>query len=83
MAKRCMLTTCDNPYDPFTQYECWFKYDVMSGHDSCSLLARFAQTSDTLSDQENDLEIERAINEIIKYDPLNIYKKVSIETPDT
>lgn len=29
-----------------------------------------------ISDKENQEEIERAINDIIKYDPLGIYKKV-------
>ena len=38
--------------------------------------ARIARTSDQLSEQENMEEIERAINDIIKYDPLGIYKKV-------
>ena len=39
-------------------------------------MARIARTSDQLSEQENMEEIERAINDIIKYDPLGIYKKV-------
>ena len=43
---------------------------------SCAFLARIARTSDQLSDKENQEEIERAINDIIKYDPLGIYKKV-------
>ena len=40
------------------------------------MLARFARTSDSFTDEENDKETERAIDEIIKYDFLNIYKKV-------
>lgn len=72
----CMLTTIDNPYDPFTQYEAWYRFDEAKGYHSCAYLARIARTSDQLSEQENLREIERAINDIIKYDPLGIYKKV-------
>lgn len=76
-----MLTTIDNPFDPFTQFDAWFLFDVEKGYNTCAYLARIARTSEQLSDQENDEEIERAIDEIIKYDFLNIYKKVSKEKP--
>ena len=74
--KECMLTTVDNPYDPFEQFTPWFLFDVTNGHNSCAYLARIARTNDQFSDEENNNEIERAIDEIIKYDFLNIYKKV-------
>lgn len=70
------LTTFDNPYDPFTQFESWWLYDTEKGYNSCAYLGRIANTSDALSDEENEDEIERAIDEIIKYDFMNIYKKV-------
>ena len=76
METKCMLTTVDNPYDPFTQFTEWFMYDVEKGYNTCGYLARIANTSDELTDQEIDREIERAIDEIIKYDFMNIYKKV-------
>lgn len=75
MAK-CALTTIDNPFDPFTQFVEWYQFDVDHGYCSCAYLDRIARTSDQLSDSENDAEIERAIDEIILYDPLNLYKKV-------
>ena len=55
----CMLTTTDNPYDPFTQYEAWYRFDEDNGYHSCAFLARIARTSDQLSDKENQEEIER------------------------
>lgn len=70
------LTTFDNPFDPFEQFTSWFLFDVEKGYNSCAYLARIARTSDQLSEEENNLEIERAIDEIIKYDEANIYKKV-------
>lgn len=75
MAK-CALTTFDNPYNPHTDFHNWFVYDETHGYQSSSYLARIARTSNAMSDEENDAEIERAIDEIIKYDPLGIYTKV-------
>ena len=79
MAKECRLTTVDNPYDPFEQFDSWFLFDVEKGYNSCSYLGRIARTSEQLSDEENYHEVERAIDEIIKYDFRNIYKKVTKE----
>lgn len=79
-SEECLLTTFDNPYDPFEQFDQWFLFDVEKGYNSCAYLARVAKTSDSLSDEENDREVERAIDEIIKYDPFGIYKKVKRKT---
>ena len=76
MVNECMLTTIDNPYDYFTQFNDWFSFDIEKGYNSCSRLARIARISDQMTDEETNLEIERAIDEIIKYDFMNIYKKV-------
>ena len=71
-----MLTTSDNPYDPFEQFQSWFLFDVEKGYNSCAYLGRIARTSEQFSDEENNIIIEEAIDEIIKYDFMNIYKKV-------
>lgn len=76
MKNACMITTFDNPYDPFTQFTSWFMFDEEKGYHTCSYLGRIARTSDNLSEEENNRETERAIDEIIKYDFRNIYKKV-------
>ena len=71
-----MLSTVDNPFDPFDQFDSSYQFDVDKGYNSCAYLARIARTSDQLSDKENDDEVERAIDEIIKYDFMNVYRKV-------
>lgn len=76
MENNCMLTTFDNPFDPFEQFTSWFMFDVEKGYNSCAYLARIAKLTDDMSDQEISDEINRAIDEIIKYDFMNIYKKV-------
>lgn len=75
MADQCMLTTIDNPYDPFEQFDSWLQFDNERGYNCCGYLARIARTSYQLSEEENALEIEHAIDEIIKYDFMNVYKK--------
>lgn len=80
MASEYMLTTIDNPYNPFKQFDSWFLFDVEKGYNTCAYLDRIARTSDQLSDAENDEELERAMNEIIANDFMNIYKKVKKET---
>jgi hypothetical protein len=76
-----MLTTIDNPYDYFTQFDQWLMFDHEMGYCTCEYLARIARTSDQFSDKENNDEIERAIDEIISLDFMNIYKKVTKEFP--
>ena len=74
--RQSMLTTVDNPFNPFTQYDEWLSFDRDKGYYSCELLARVTKTSDDLSQQDEDLAIEAAIDEIIKENVDGIYKKV-------
>lgn len=76
MNGECALTTIDNPYNPFEQFESWFLFDTEKGYNSCSYLARIAQTTDDMSENEKNIEIERAIDEIIMYDFTNMRKKI-------
>ena len=78
---RYALTTNDNPYDPFEQFTQWMMFDEEKGYHTCAYLGRIARTSDLFTEEENNQEIERAIDEIIKYDFMNIYKKVKRTTP--
>ena len=80
MSNECMLTTFDNPFDPFEQFTSWFLFDVEKGYNTCSYLARIAKFSDDMTQKEIDDENERAIDEIIKLNPLSIYKKVFRQT---
>lgn len=73
---KCMLTTIDNPYDPFDNFKAWYLFDVQKGYNCCSYLARIAKVSDEMTETENDEEIERAIDEIIEHDFMNVYVKV-------
>lgn len=77
MDTETMLTTFDNPFDPFDEFVPWFLFDVEKGYYTCSKLARIARSSEDFSVTEEKEETERAIDEIIDHDFLNIYKKVT------
>lgn len=70
------LTTVDNPYNPFTEFDKWFLFDEEKGYHTCGLLGRISKTNPLMKDEEYDSEIERAIDEIIKNDFTNLYRKV-------
>lgn len=79
---RCFLTTFDNPYSPYEEFEKWYQYDIEHGYNSSGLLMRIAETSLQFTDNENAYEIEKAIDKIVVADPINIYKKLKITVPD-
>lgn len=82
MDTEVMLTTFDNPYDPFDDFVQWFMFDIEQGYYTCSRLARIARYSEEFSVAEDKAETERAIDEIIDNDFLNIYKKVTRTVED-
>lgn len=75
-----MLTTVDNPYNPFTEFDPWYAFDVAHGYHTCDYLARIVISSDELSDAEEDQAINDAMDEIIEMNGFAIYKKVSSDS---
>lgn len=73
--KDSMLTTFDNPFNPFTDFIRWLKEDLLLGHDCCGTLAREANLSNLSSDEINDKETIEAMKRIVKDNP-TIYKIV-------
>lgn len=70
-----MLTTVDNPYNPYTDYDLWYAYDRDKGYHTPEFLARIAAFSLELSEADQELAITQAIDEIVKENVLGIYKK--------
>lgn len=80
MSKQVMLTTIDNPFDPFDEFEKWFDFDIEKGYYTCNKLARLAEVTDDMTPNEEEEEIERAIDRLIEIDPLDLYRKVVRKT---
>lgn len=77
-----MVTTSDNPYDPFTQFDQWYAFDTLQGYNTCSYLARLAKTSPDLSPMDQAIAVEEAVDSIVEMNLLGIYKKVVRETEE-
>lgn len=71
-----MLTTIDNPFSPFTQWDEWKRYDEDKKYYTCSYLARIAKTSDDLSEADYNKAIDDAIEEIVSLNINGMYTKV-------
>lgn len=78
-----MITTVDNPINPFENFRDWYMFDMQHGYNTCGYLARITKMSDTMTSSEENEEIARAIDEIFKYNPLatELYKKVYRNEP--
>lgn len=76
MADPTMLTTVDNPYNPFTHYTEWYNWDRDAGYNTPGLLARVAITSDELSETDQEEALMMAINEIVTQNVSGMHKKL-------
>lgn len=79
---QAMLTTFDNPHDPFSDYDSWYRWDEQAGYHTPSFLARIVKVSTELSEPDQVLAIEQAIDEIVKENVTGMYRKVTREVPD-
>lgn len=70
------LTTFDNPFNPFVDFEHWFLFDIEKDYYSLSKLARLTNFNESMTEKEEAEETERAIERLIEIDPLDIYKKI-------
>lgn len=79
----CMLTTVDNPYDPFDQFKEWYMWDISHGYDSSSLLARITILSDETSEADQHLAIRLAIEEIVSENVSGMHRMVIRDVEDS
>lgn len=77
--KDVMLSTSDNPFNPYTDYESWYQYDVQVGHNTCAYLARVAETAEDLPEELNNQTVYEAMLEIVKYNINGLY--ILVENP--
>ena len=74
-----MLTTVDNPFDPFTEFKPWYSFDLAAGYHTLALLGRIINTSHELSDTDELLANERAIDEILRENVSGMHRRVTRE----
>lgn len=62
-----MLTTRDNPYNPFEQWDQWVAFDEKMEYFTCGLLARFSKDSSEEHENIRKMEIRRAMIKVLMY----------------
>lgn len=70
------LSTVDNPYNPFKQFNEWLAFDNEFDYNCCGILARLAVTTNDLMPQEVNKIIEKAVDDFVFADPIGLYCKV-------
>lgn len=75
--KDIWITTVDNPFDPFTQFERWFNFDEQKNYRTCERVARLAHCNfDNLTAKENDELINQAMNTLVELYGDKVYRLV-------
>lgn len=72
-----MLTTIDNPFNPFTNFDDWFAFDLEKGYNTCSYLDRMTFDSDAMGYHDQNFHRLSAIDDIVELNVLGIYRKVT------
>lgn len=71
------ITTIDNPFDYFEQFENWYLFDMEKGYNTCSRLARLMSYDESMTQKEEDEQRELAIDRLVELDPFDIYRKIT------
>lgn len=82
MALVSMLTTTDNPWDPFDNFKEWYAWDEGHGYHTSGLLARLTFSSYELSVNEQAAAIEAAMDEIVENNYSGVHRKITKEIDD-
>ena len=77
-----MLTTEDNPFDPFDQFDDWNQFDTSMGYNTLAYLARVAVTSPNTSLPNQRYAMRLAMDEIVEYNLTGNYRIVTREIPE-
>ena len=73
---KTFVTTLDNPFDYFTQFDEWYSFDTQKGYNTCSYIARIAKTSNEMSENDYTNAVNEAVDEILRLNITGNYKKV-------
>ena len=74
-----MVTTKDNPFNFFTQFDDWFAFDTAKGYNTLSYLARVVVSSPDLSEKDQEIAFNQAVDEILRFNLTGNYIRVTDE----
>ena len=70
------VTTLDNPFDYFTQFDEWYAFDTQKGYNTCAYIARIALTSSEMSEKDYEQAVKDAVDDILRLNITGNYKRV-------
>jgi hypothetical protein len=76
VGRQVAITTVDNPFHPIDQFKEWFTWDGNANYHTPSLLARLVQSSEELSEADQMVALEDAIDEMLMENVTGMYRKV-------
>lgn len=62
-----MLSTTDNPFNPWTHYDQWFDWDTSRGYNTASYLATVVQLINANGRVSDDEALALAIDDILEF----------------
>jgi len=74
--REALLTTIDNPFNPFTEFDTWKRFDEDMGYYSLNYLARISTASLDMSDEDYCQAVNDAVDEIVKFNINGMYRKI-------
>lgn len=67
------LTTNDNPWSFFDNFEEWFAFDISHNYNCCGIVARLSNVTKDMTTKEKDAAIREAIETFVKEEPTGLY----------
>lgn len=64
-SKEFLITTIDNPYNPFSEYEDWLRFDEENGYNTQNYVARVLQVKDLDDSLSEDEKLDIALESIL------------------
>ena len=74
--RQVMLTTVDNPFNPFDDFESWLNFDRVKGYFTSERLARVSVHTNELSEVDEFRMVEEAMDSLIEIDEFDNLKKL-------
>ena len=76
--KEYWLTTIDNPFNPFENFDEWENFDRIKGYNTCNYLARITkELYNDMNEKDYNVYLNSAINECLEFDPFGKYIRVT------
>ena len=71
-----MISTTDNPFNPWTHYDQWFEWDTSRGYNTASYLATVVQLINANGRVSDDEALTLAIDDILEFNITGNYHLV-------